>query len=629
VQRPEWFISAGVSLQRAGRLEEAVAVLRQGTALWPTVPELRNSLGILLGQLQRLDEAVAQYEEALRMRPAFVEAENNLGVALRRLARLAEAESVFRRAITRKGDFAEGYNGLGNVLRDQGRLDEARLSFETAISIAPRYPRALSNLGATLADLGRLDEALAAFRRALELDPRLLEAHNNLGNAYRDRGRVDDALASYRRALEIDPGFIAAHQNLLYAAHFDPAATPETLLAAHREWSRRFAADLAPRDPRFDNDPNPDRRLRVGYVSPDLRTHPVGRFALPLFAHGDRSRFELHVYTDHRGADSLTDSLREHCHGWRITAGQSDGAVAELIRQDRIDVLVDLTMHLAGSRLLVFARRPAPVQITYLAYCSTTGLDAIDYRLTDPYLDPPQSGNDAYAERSIRLPATYWCYLPIPAAPDVDAPPAAQTRIATFGCLNSPAKITAPTLEAWTRLLERVPASRLLLHLPSGEREREVRERLAERGIDPARLTVVPRTSTDRYLATYAAIDVALDPFPYGGGTTTCDALWMGVPVVTLRGDTAVGRGGASILSNVGLADLIAENVEGYVGIAAALAGDLPRLAALRAGMRARMQRSPLMDAARFAADVESAYRTAWRAWCQTRAGVSEPIRSS
>jgi predicted O-linked N-acetylglucosamine transferase (SPINDLY family) len=297
--------------------------------------------------------------------------------------------------------------------------------------------------------------------------------------------------------------------------------------------------------------------------------------------------------------------------------GVTDERMAQLVREDQIDVLVDLTMHMARNRMLLFARKPAPVQVTYLAYCSTTGLETMDYRLTDPHLDPPGMNDAYYSEQSIRLPETYWCYPLHEQSPQAGPPPAPSGGEVTFGCLNNFCKVSPAALELWIQLLRATPKSQLILHAYEGSHRQRVRDLLEHEGIDPQRLKFVGMVSLSEYFKRYEQIDVGLDPFPCNGGTTTCDALWMGVPVVTLAGRTAVGRGGVSILANVGLPELIAQTPQQYVQIATDLAGDLPRLGELRRTLRARMQASPLMDAPRFARNIEAAYRQMWRNWCQ------------
>jgi predicted O-linked N-acetylglucosamine transferase (SPINDLY family) len=318
----------------------------------------------------------------------------------------------------------------------------------------------------------------------------------------------------------------------------------------------------------------------------------------------------------------LTGLLRRHAKQWQNTFGLTDERMAELIREDQIDVLVDLTMHMARNRMLLFARKPAPVQVTYLAYCSTTGLETMDYRLTDPHLDPPGMNDAYYSEQSIRLPETYWCYPMHEQSPQVGPPPAPSTGEVTFGCLNNFCKVFPAALELWIQLLRATPKSQLVLYAREGNHRQRACDLLEHEGIDPHRLKFLGRVRLSEYFKRYDQIDVGLDPFPCNGGTTTCDALWMGVPVVTLAGRTAVGRGGVSILANVGLPELIAQTPQQYVQIATDLAGDLPRLAELRRTLRARMQASPLMDAPRFARNIEAAYRQMWRNWCR-QGGVS------
>ena len=321
-----------------------------------------------------------------------------------------------------------------------------------------------------------------------------------------------------------------------------------------------------------------------------------------------------------RRPDLVTEQLKRGADVWRSTVGLDDEELARLVRRDQIDVLVDLTMHLQGSRLLAFARKPAPVQVTYLAYCSTTGLDAMDYRLTDPYLDPPGGEERWYSERSVRLPRTYWCYPPPAQAGPLGPVPALASGRITFGCLNNYCKITRPTWNTWCGLLKAVPDSELIVHSHEGTHRERARQHLAQEGVDPRRLQFVGLLPLPQYFQQYAKIDIALDPFPYPGGTTSCDALWMGVPVVSLAARTAVSRAGLSILSNLGLAELVARRPEEYVRIAADLAADLSRLSELRASLRARMRESPLMNAQAFARDVETAFRSMWRDWCAARA---------
>jgi predicted O-linked N-acetylglucosamine transferase (SPINDLY family) len=367
------------------------------------------------------------------------------------------------------------------------------------------------------------------------------------------------------------------------------------------------------------NPADPERRLRIAYLSPDFREHPVARFALPLFSEHDRRQVRVFAYSDAGKPDQVTELLRAQVDEWRDTHALNDTELADSVRADGIDILVDLAAHSAGNRLLVFAERPAPVQVTYLAYCSTTGVDAIDYRLTDRWLDPPGQVAPHYAERSVYLPDCYWCYsapaLPPDQLPSVDRNPGGPT----FGCLNNFAKISKPTLAIWMRLLERVPEARLLLYA-RGDRHRErVLDFLRQADLPAARVAFVGHQPLADYLQTYREIDVALDPFPYTGGTTTCDALWMGVPVISLAGRTAVSRSGSTLLSNAGLQDLVATSEAQYVDLAAELLRDESRLSTLRRSLRPQLESSPIMDAPRFAHGMDAAFRDMWRRWCATQ----------
>jgi predicted O-linked N-acetylglucosamine transferase (SPINDLY family) len=345
----------------------------------------------------------------------------------------------------------------------------------------------------------------------------------------------------------------------------------------------------------------------------------VARFTLPILKWHDRGKFEAYCYASGATRDAVTDRLRQYADQWRDVAGLSDERLAELIREERIDILVDLTMHVGVNRLLVFARKPAPVQVCYLAACSSTGLSTMDYRLSDPFMDPPDAPTTYCSEETARLPESYWCYCPDEEREPPGPLPALETGQVTFGCLNNFAKVTPAMLAAWREILRGVPGARLLLHARGGSHCDQVRQSFGDEGIDPNRIEFVGHLPYAEYLHTYQRIDIALDTFPYVGGTTTCDALWMGVPVVSLVGKAPQSRGGLSILSNIGLPELAASSVEEYVGKAVTLAADLPRLADLRSGLRERMQRSPLTDAPRFTRNLEALFRSMWQRWCAHR----------
>jgi predicted O-linked N-acetylglucosamine transferase (SPINDLY family) len=614
--RAEFQNNLGSMFRDAGRFDEAIAAYSRAIALRPDYAAAYHNLGVALKQAGRLDDAIAAYRRAIALAPEHAEGRNNLGVALEAAGQLDAAIEAYSEAIGLRPELAEAHSNLGNALCCRGRLEEAIAASSRAVALEPGLAGAHNNLGQVLCAQGRLDEAIAAFRRAIELEPDHAAAHNNLGFVFKLQGRLDEALGCFRKAVELRPDFAAAASNAVYLLHFHPDYDAATILAEHRRWEAHFAAPLARFIVPHANEAAPDRRLRIGYVSPHLRNHVVGHFLATLLEQHDRRQFEVVFYSGVTRRDEHTRRIQSAADGWRDVVGWTDDRMARQIREDRIDVLVDLALHMAGNRLLVFARKPAPVQVTYLGYCGTTGLAAMDYRLTDPYLDPPGGDEGAYSEQSVPLPETYWCYRPAVETPPVSALPALQSGRITFASLNNFCKVTAPTMEAWSRLLEALPSAQLLLHAhPGGHRDR-AREFLARRGVAPERLRFMDMMPTEEYFRLYQQVDVALDPFPYGGGTTTCDALWMGVPVVSLAGRTAVGRGGISILSNVGLPELVAQDIDHYVKIGIDLASDLTRLSGLRAALRAQVETSPLMDAPRFARGVEAVYRTLWQRWC-------------
>jgi protein O-GlcNAc transferase len=613
---PEALTNLGKILRDQGKLDEAIAACRQAIALNPNDLGAYNKLGVTLWDQGQLDAAIATFRQALIVKPDDPEAWCNLGVALRDQGQLDEAIAAHRQAIVLNPQMAEAHYNLGNELKDQGQLEEAIAAYRQAISLKPDLPDAHHNLGLALSDQGELDAAIAAFRHALTLKPNLPEAHSNLGVALGSKGQLEEAIAAFRKAIALKPNYPEAHSNLLYTLHFHPGFEAEAIAEEHRRWNRQYAEPLQTFIQPHANERQPERRLRIGYVSPDFRAHPVGSFLLPLLTHHDKREVEVFAYSQVYRPDAVTPRLAALADNWRSTVRLSDAQTADLIRQDRIDILVDLTMHMAHNRLLVFARKPAPVQVTYLAYCASTGLETIDFRLSDPYLDPPGMDESIYSEQTIRLPETYWCYQPVIDMPEVGPLPALARKFITFGCLNNFCKINEPLLRVWAQLLRMVPQSQLLLHARPGSHRRRVHELLEREGVDSARMRFADRMPYLDYCRLYNGIDIALDTFPHGGGTTTCDGLWMGVPAVSLVGRTGVGRGGLSILTNLGLPELAARSEAQYVQIAKELADDLPRLSHLRSTLRSRMKASPLMDASRFARNMEAAYRQMWRTWC-------------
>lgn len=608
----------GNTLKVQGRLEEAVASYRQALALKPDFVQAQLSLAAALGDLGRLEESVSAYRLAVAAKPDFAEAYSGLGHALGELGRPQEAEAACRQALALRPDVAEYHGNFAIVLAQLGRPHDALEACQKAVALNPKYAAGQNNLGNALKDLGRAEEAVDAYRAALAVSPEYAEAWNNLGNALLNMARLDEALEAYRKAMGLRPRDPLMHSNAIFTMNFHPSCDAATILHEARNWNQRHAKPLGHliRPHANPGAPGPGRRLKVGYVSPDFRKHVVGWNLLPLLRHHDHAQFEVFCYGSVKNPDAMTGQIRACCDQWREMIGLSDETVAERIREDGIDLLIDLSLHTSSNRLRTFAMTPAPVQITYLGYCGTSGIDGMHYRFSDLHLDPPEVDLSCYSEQTIRLPETYWCYAPGGQAPDISPLPAERNGYITFGCMNQFPKVSSAAVELWCEILKQVPGSRMLIHAPPGKHLQTIGSHLSRHEIASDRVQFVGSQPWDQYMATFHRIDIGLDPFPYNGGITTCDTLWMGVPVVTRSGRTAVGRGGRSILNNVGLANLVAHDPAEYVRLAAHLAGDLPRLGELRRTMRDRLRASPLMDGQRFARNVEAAYRDAWRRWC-------------
>ena len=545
---------------------------------------------------------------------------NDAAVAMLRDGRVREAESLLRQVLGYEPNEFTALLNLGTVLLRTGRLDGAAELFGRAIELRPGHPGGHLNLGFVYRRRHRVDDALASFRRAVELDPTNPQVHQGLGSTLREAGLIREAIASFREAVRLNPRYQAAHSNLVYALHFDPDVSEEELLAEHVRWAERFAEPLAGGAP-HGNVADPERRLRVGYVSPNLGENVVGQFMIPVLRGHDRERFEVFCYSDAEADDGQSRLLRGYVPTWRETRGLSDEQLAAQVRADGIDVLVDLTLHMRGSRLGAFARKPAPVQATYLAYCGTSGMRQMDWCVADEHL-VPSSAERFFTERVARLDGPYWCYEPPADAPDVAPLPALGGAGVTFGSFNALAKVNDQVLATWAELLRAVPNARLLLHAVGGVNgQPSLMERLKRLGLPTERVEIIGYAPYGQYLTHYHRVDVALDPFPYNGGTTTLDALYLGVPVVTLAGTRAVGRAGVTILGHVGLSHLVAATTREYVEIATKLAGNLDSLASLRSGLRGRLRASALMVGAGHARALESVYRQMWRAWCASRGG--------
>jgi predicted O-linked N-acetylglucosamine transferase (SPINDLY family)/predicted SAM-dependent methyltransferase len=561
----------------------------------------------------RADAAAVQDADALYQQ----------GLSAERAQRTEQAATLYRAAAAGKPEEAEYHYALAAMLKRLGRIEEAVAAYRAGLARKPEHARMRVDLGLALMGMGRLEEAQADLEQARALAPDLAEAHHNLGVLYHQLGRLDLAIAEISLALQLAPDHAGIHSHLLFILNYSSRHRADEVYAEHRRFGARHVQPVAAPNA----DPAWPRRLRVGYVSPDFRSHVVTSFMLPVFAKHDRGRFEVYGYYSYPEADAITAAMRELADNWLDCANYSDAELAEQIRADRIDILVDLAGHTVHHRLKTFALRPAPLQLTYLGYPNTTGLSAIDYRITDAVADPPGEADRLNVERLARLPRTFLCYRPGPDLHEPGPPPSAAAGFVTFGCFNNFQKLSDPFFDAAARVLQAVPNSRLLLKakplgMPSVAQR--VRERFAGAGIAASRLDLLGwEASPEGHLAVYRKVDIALDSFPYNGTTTTCEALWMGVPVVTLQGDRHASRVGVSLLGTVGLGELVAQDVDGYVRTAAQLAGDAPRLAALRAGMRERMNASPLRDEAGFVRELEACYLKLWE---EKRTAAAAPL---
>ena len=611
----------GLALMQGNRLAEAQALFQEICANDAEDADAWHILSSIHGMLGNLDEAGNCCRRVIALRPDHAQAHLNLGNVLYLQGDLDAAVKEYQHALRINPNDAAVYNNLGNILNTLGRIDEAMVNLRESIRLNPNNAETHSNLGNIfLYYKGKLNDALACYRKALQLNPNLVQAHINLGNVYTLQGKLDDALASYQEALRHDPHNALAHSNLLFMMSYRSDIDPAKLFAEHKRWGEIHGRDPLSITP-HNNIPDEGKRLRIGYVSADFRNHPVGIFIEQVLAHHDKSRFEIFCYSNHGINDDLTARLRHYADHWRDVLAQPDEALAQQIRRDGIDILVDLAGHTAGNRLLTFALKPAPIQVTWMSYIATTGLKAIDYIIGNRYIIPPQDER-YYVEKVVRLPHSFLCFSPPQVSIEVSPLPAQTRESITFGCFNNTAKLTSAVIATWSKLLLALPHSRLFLK-SSGFNDEDIRAHFqnlfAEHGVRHEQLEFAGRSPRNEYLAAYHEVDIGLDPFPYNGGTTTVEAVWMGVPVITLRGDRFVGRMGESIMMNLGLEECVTDSEDAYIAKAIGLASDLPRLAVLRSNLRNQLLKSPLCDGPGFTRDLEAAYRKMWETWCRTQ----------
>jgi protein O-GlcNAc transferase len=606
---------------KAGRLEAAERGCRVVLAADPNHADALHLLGLIALQRGGAQEAggLELIHRAMEIQWSKASAHCNQGDALKDQGRLEAATASYLRALELAPHHAVIYANLGSVLQLQGNWEEAVAAFRRASELAPQESSIQTSLGTLLQLQGRLGESEFCFQKAMQLKPDLPVSYNNLGGIFQDVGRLDETVACLRKALELKPDYASARSNLLNSLQYRGGVTLAELATAHWEFEQLHAAPLRGEWMPFATDRDPGRPLMVGLISPNFSQHPVGHFVIRALENLDRDYFKTVCYSDRNARDDWTRRFRAASTIWRETSSSTDAELAEQIRSDRVDILFDLAGHTAKNRLLVFARKPAPIQITWADYVGTTGLAAIDYLLADRY-EVPEGTETFYSERVLRMPNGYICYDPPPYAPPVSPLPAMQQGFVTFSSFNYRPKISPQIVEVWSEILRCVPNSRLVLKnrgMDDSALAEPLRSEFANCGVEPSRIECLGWSAHRQLLDEYLRIDVALDPFPYNGGLTTCEAMWMGVPVITCPGETFASRHALSHLSNVGLTETIARDLDEYVAMAVSLATDLPRLAALRSGLRERVAGSPLCDGKTFARDLMRILRETWRWYCK------------
>ena len=624
----------GIALHELGKPEAAVQCYRLALETNPDMWDVNNNLAHVLKELGQLDEAIGCYRRSLAINPDMPDVHNNLGIVLQSCGQLDNAVASYRRTLEIKPDHAVAHNNLGTALRRLDQHQGALASFRRALQIKPNFADAHNNLGATFSIMGQIDDSVASYRRALEIDPDNANAHMNLGNALKDYGQIEAALISIRRALAIQSDSTVARSNLLFVYNYQSEQPAHDLL----EEAKRYG-EIVKRPVRaftaWHNSAEPARYLRIGLISGDLRQHPVGNFlesVLVMLDADASSRIEFFAYPSAICNDEVSNRIKACCREWHSTLGLSDERLAQRIRDDGIDILIDLAGHTAHNRLPVFAWKPAPVQVTWLGYFATTGVAEIDYLIADPWtLSASDEAN--FTEKIWRLPETRLCFTPPNVDVDGSTPlPALSNGYLTFACFNNLAKVNATVVALWARLLIAVPDSRLFFMAPQlndATAQQELMARFSVHGINGGRLVVQAAVPRAAYLATYQRVDIALDPFPYTGGTTTAEALWMGVPVLTLAGKSFLSRQGMGLLMNAGLPEWIAADPDDYVARAIRHASDLQGLSALRARLRQQVLASPIFDAHRFAEHFEAALRGMWQKWCHDNANAQSRIEKA
>ena len=605
----------GVLQHEQGKFTEAEASYRKMIALKPDLAEVYNNLGNTLNEQGKFIEAEASFRKAIALKPEYFEVYYNMGIMLNVQHKFNEAEESYKKTLTIKPDYVEAYNNLGNTLNEQGKFIEAEASFRKAIALKPDHVQAYNNLGITLDGQGKFIEAEASFRKAISLKYDYTEAYCNLGNTLNEQGKLEEAIENYDKAIILKVDYFKAYSNKNFCLNYSSSYSPLYIYKQHLKFEKQFGGFKAKSPLSVKIKKKSNERLRIGYVSGDFRAHSVAYFFKPLLQNHNSHVVETFCYYNNNLIDKITNNIMTTCDHWRSIFGITDSEIFKIIKKDKIDILVDLSGHTGKNNLLVFAQKPAPIQVTWLGYPNTTGLSSIDYRFTDIISDPIGEADDLHSEKLLRLPNGFLCFQGNEKVLFKSNPPQTHYDYITFGSFNNLSKITSEVIDVWSKILNLIPKSHLILKCRKLKHNKDYYyELFKNKGIDKDRIQLyehLPNTSD--HLELYNSIDIGLDPFPYNGATTTCEALWMGVPVITLLGDRHAGRVGASILTNVGLKDFIARDIDSYINLAVEMSANTKKLKEIRMTLRRQMQESLLCDARSFADNVESAYKDMWR----------------
>ncbi|KAK1274771.1 putative UDP-N-acetylglucosamine--peptide N-acetylglucosaminyltransferase SPINDLY [Acorus gramineus] len=633
LQRPmyaEAYCNMGVIYKNRGDLEAAISCYERCLTVSPNFEIAKNNMAIALTDLGTkvklegdISQGVAYYKKALYYNWHYADAMYNLGVAYGEMLQFDMAIVFYELALHFNPQCAEACNNLGVIYKDRDNLDKAVECYQMALSIKPTFSQSLNNLGVVYTVQGKMDDAAAMIEKAIVANSTYAEAYNNLGVLYRDAGNISLAIEAYEKCLLIDPDSRNAGQNRLLAMNYIHEGNDDKLFEAHSEWGRRFMK-LYPQYTNWENSKEMDRSLVIGYVSPDYFTHSVSYFIEAPLMHHDYANYKVVVYSAVVKADAKTFKFKDRVLKkgglWRDIYGVDEKKVASMVREDKVDILIELTGHTANNRLGMMACRPAPIQATWIGYPNTTGLPMIDYRITDSLADPPET-KQKHVEELVRLPNCFLCYTPSPEAGPISESPAISNGFITFGSFNNLAKITPKVLQVWARILCAVPNSRLVVKCKPFCCD-SVRQKfltmLEELGLESLRVDLLPLILLNHdHMQAYSLMDISLDTFPYAGTTTTCESLYMGVPCITMSGSIHAHNVGVSLLSNVGLGNLIARTEDEYVQLALELASDISALQNLRMSLRDRMMKSPVCNGPKFISGLESTYRNLWRGYCR------------